>query len=403
MIPGMRLVMVALLLFAVSKTLAPANSFATSPQSSSTINERLEHRAVILFAQPVNEERPSGEDAENEPFEIETILKGGSHIRMSESIETRRLSSGKNTHVFMIEGEVDKEEPDVIHWSAALPLTKESYEDIASLPRKFDSPVERLTFFMSDLEHDDPIILSNAHLEFAIAEDETLEELKSEMDREQLREWVVDSTIAKERKRLYFIMLGICGNEDDGEWIGAKLLAEEFEFTAPAIAAWLLLCGEEALQTIDSQTFSRAGMGEEIDYVGIYNAIMAVRYAAAQSDPVFSRKRIAQSFRRILEMPTMADLVILDLLALEDWESIEQIVMLYEGEDETTWCRVPAVLFMRVCPLEEAKKHLERFKEIDEKSYQRAFMFYLDENLDSYRTRRKPNIRPRGRQLGRFC
>ena len=86
-----------------------------------------------------------------------------------------------------------------------------------------------------------------------------------------------------------------------------------------------------------------------------------------------------RSLRLLLQRPQLADLIIPDLSRAEDWESFPQIVHLFDsanGPDQTLWVRVPAVNFVRACPLPEAKKELERFATVDPDAVARAKQFY---------------------------
>jgi hypothetical protein len=69
--------------------------------------------------------------------------------------------------------------------------------------------------------------------------------------------------------------------------------------------------------------------------------------------------------------------VIPDLARWEDWESLDKLVELFRDADEKSiFVRPPVVMFVRACPLPEAKEKLKELEKIDPAAVKRANTFF---------------------------
>ena len=75
----------------------------------------------------------------------------------------------------------------------------------------------------------------------------------------------------------------------------------------------------------------------------------------------------------VLNDPDSADFVIADLARWKHWESLPQLVKLFDESDVSqSLVRTPIINFMRVCPLPDAERELVRMKQRDPSAYRRA-------------------------------
>ena len=66
-----------------------------------------------------------------------------------------------------------------------------------------------------------------------------------------------------------------------------------------------------------------------------------------------------------------------DLARFEDWTPIDKLFDLYKnGDEKTSWVRVPVVNYLRVCPLPKAKELLKECEKIDPQAVKRANTFF---------------------------
>jgi hypothetical protein len=138
------------------------------------------------------------------------------------------------------------------------------------------------------------------------------------------------------------------------------------------IGCYLTLKGPEGMPLIEDLFLKN----QKSEYPDTYAAIMALRFHGTETD-VIPRKRIVEALRCILDRPAIADLVIPDLARWEDWESLDRLVELYRNADEKSiFVRPPVVMFVKACPLPEAKEALKELEKIDPGAVKRANTFF---------------------------
>ena len=88
---------------------------------------------------------------------------------------------------------------------------------------------------------------------------------------------------------------------------------------------------------------------------------------------ILPRERLAKALRRILDRPSLADVIIPDLARWEDWSAIDRVVELFESAtEETSLLKPAAVGYLVACPLPSGAKALDRLRAIDPTAVQRA-------------------------------
>jgi hypothetical protein len=178
------------------------------------------------------------------------------------------------------------------------------------------------------------------------------------------------------RRRLYFVMLGVCGDETKD----APML-EEFMRSSDRkaksgldslIACYLTLRGEKGLPVVEELFLAN----KKADYADTYSAIMAIRFHGTEGG-IIEKKTLVASLHHMLERPELADLVIPDLARWEDWGAMDKLMELYKTADEkSSWVRVPVVNYLRACPLPRAKDLLKECEKIDPQAVKRANTFF---------------------------
>jgi hypothetical protein len=362
----------AMLVFPLAASACP---FCTAV--SQTFSEEMASMDVVVMARLKEPPPPLQEGAESDgrvvtaKFEVVKALKGVEILAGQKMIETVYFGDGKKGEVFMITG-VD---PPKLMWSTPLLLSQRAQE---YLPKLLTLPAEgpdRLTFFQDYLEDADEMLARDAYDEFAKAPYETVIGLKDRMNHDQLVAWIKHPDIPASRKRLYFVMLGVCGSKADLPMLEQLLRSEDRQAKAgldSMIACYITLAGEEGLPLIEELYLAN----KDAEYADTYSAIMAIRFHGTETE-VVPQKRLVKSLRYMLDRPQLADLVIPDLARWEDWESMPRLVNLFKTADEkSSWVRVPVINYLRACPLPEAKKYMEELEEIDPQAVKRANSFF---------------------------
>ncbi len=90
-----------------------------------------------------------------------------------------------------------------------------------------DNQVKQLEFFIEYLESTESLLSRDAYDEFAQAPYAVVVAIKNKLDREKLLKWIQDPSMPADHKRLYLVMLGICGQEKDAELIEKMLRSED--------------------------------------------------------------------------------------------------------------------------------------------------------------------------------
>jgi hypothetical protein len=101
---------------------------------------------------------------------------------------------------------------------------------------------------------------------------------------------------------------------------------------------------------------------------------MAVRIAEESGN--IKQAEAAKTFRSLLDNPEHAERVIADLARWEDWTVVDRLVELFINNDpQKVYIRPPVFRYLNRCPLPEAKKQLERLKEMDPVTAKNALAF----------------------------
>jgi hypothetical protein len=194
------------------------------------------------------------------------------------------------------------------------------------------------------------------------------------MDHNKIVEWIKNADIPASRRRLYLVMLGVCGGEADLPMLEGFIQSSDRKSKSgldALIACYLTLKGESGLPLIEQLYLAN----EKADYADTYAAIMALRFHGTEGG-VIDKKRLVKSFHYMLARPELADLVIPDLAKFEDWEVADKLFDLFKNANEkNSWVRVPVINYLRSCPLPKAKTLLQECEKLDPGAVRRANTF----------------------------
>jgi hypothetical protein len=335
-----------------------------------TLSEEMESMAIVAIGRRVT---PAGapEFGDKDPakvlFVIDEIIKGDKHVRIGQQVTQMAFKSEQPGNLYLLMA--DDAQPR--RWTTPLQITPRSREYLLKLGSLPQEGPDRLKFFYAYLEDQDEILARDAFDEFDDIAYTTLQKLQPLLQHDQLVQWIQNTDIPASRRRLYFRFLSICGSPRDlpllEKIIRSTNRRERAGFDA-AMDCYLVLRGTEGLPLIEELFLGN----KKADYADTYSAIMALRWHAAERQ-VIPRERTLASLRLMLGRPELADLVIPDLMRWEDWSAVDQVFALFKDEKEgKQWVRVPAVQYLRRCPLKEAKEHLKACERLDPAAVHRA-------------------------------
>lgn len=354
-----------------------------------TFTEEISTSDVAVIARLLKApEAPKAVDADTElpraKFAVVDVLRGEEHLSQVKTIETIYFGKAKPGEMFMVVG-VD---PPTLNWSTPLQLTRagrQYLKNVMNLSADYKSSekayAERLRFFLDYLEHPDDMLARDAYDEFARAPYGAVKLLKEQLDHDKLVGWLRDPSVAPNRRRLYFTLLGVVGDDQDIDLLEQMLQSEDRKQRAgldALIGCYITLRGKEGLPLIEDLFLKN----ESAEYADTYAAIMALRFHGTEGG-IVTREDVLKSLRCMLDRPKVADLIIPDLARWEDWESMPRLVQLFkEADDKSSWVRVPVINYLRACPKPEAEKYIAELEKIDPVAVKRARTYFAPPQPD---------------------
>lgn len=340
---------------------------------SQTLRQEMATMDGVVIAEAIAGAKQDPETGEIR-MRVTDVLAGKDYLKPGQEVEPVYYGEVEEGRRFLLTG-VD---PLQFQWSV-MPVTERGERYIKQVLLLPDDATARVKFFLDYLEDPDPMMARDAYDEFALAPYDAVKALKSDMDHDQLVEWIGDPDMPANRQRLYLTMLGVCGGSDDLPLLEKMLRADQKIAGLDAlIACYLTLAGEEGLPLINELFLTN----KKAPYTETYSAIMAIRFHGTEGG-VIPRSALLPSLHLMLERPSLADLVIADLARWGDWSQIDRLVKLFEeADDETNFIRVPVVNYIRACPEPAAEKALKRLEEIDPESVRRSNIFFAKPIVD---------------------
>lgn len=342
-----------------------------------TFGEEFANVDVVVVARlvepppPVKSASTVGDELARAKFDIDAVIKGKSLVEGTKRVETIYFGDAKLGQSFLIMG-VD---PPKLQWSTPLVLSDRGRKYMNSLLTLPKEGPERLKFFLDYLEDRDEQLARDSHDEFAKAPYEHIRGVKSLMNHDKLLAWISDADVPSNRRRLYFMMLSVCGTEKDLAFLESLMKSNDRKQKAgldAMVACYVSLKGADGLPLVEDLFLKN----DKSDYADTYAAIMALRVHGTDLD-VVPKKRLLESLAYMLDRPQLADLVIPDLARWEDWTRVDKLVKLFKESDEkTSWVRVPVINYLRACPLPEAKERIKELEKIDPVAVKRANTFF---------------------------
>ncbi len=152
---------------------------------------------------------------------------------------------------------------------------------------------------------------------------------------------------------------------------------------------YLLLTGEEGLDWLDVQYIQNANR----ELYETFAAFDAMRAMWIYGDNRISPDRLRQSLRILLDRPSLADLVILDLARWNDWSVMDRLMDMYDEEEyQDPFIKRAIVRFMLIAEkddtvvkkgelpehVKKAASNLKKLRHEDPITVQRAKRYFFD-------------------------
>ena len=177
----------------------------------------------------------------------------------------------------------------------------------------------------------------DAWAEFANSTYDEVKAVRSEMPREKLRQWIADPMMSPERLGLYGMMLGLCGDTDDAEFLQAQIGnapptgKDETRFfrygTDGLMGGYLLLTGESGVEFLE-QTRLKAGVPAD----SIHAAVQAMQFVYSYESSLIPAARLKVAMRQLLSNEELRILTVTNLARWKDWESWPELERIFNDE-----------------------------------------------------------------------
>jgi len=344
--------------------------------TSQTLSEEMASMDAVVIARLVRlpevaKTPAAGDDVPKGVFEVTDVLKGTAGVEEKKEIRTVIFEQEQVGNRFLVMG-VGR--PDVA-WTTPMKVSDRAIKYLRQLDSLPEKGPERLAFFQDYLQDPEQVLSRDAYDEFAKAPYSELQGLRDKMDHAQLLAWIEHPDTPLNRKRLYMVMLSVCGGADDLPMLEQMLRAEDRKTRAgldALVGSYLMLAGPRGMALVEDLFLKN----RQAEYADTYAAIMALRFLGTETEAV-PRPRILQGFHCLLDRPDLADLIVPDLARWEDWSQVERMVRLFKEADQNSKeVRVAIINYLRMCPRPEAKDRAEELAKIDPAAAKRAEIFF---------------------------
>jgi len=302
------------------------------PPAQPTISEQLDNSELAVLAKWEKIEKPTGELEGAEPqttFRILEVFRppkiAEPELKPGAAITVNFQRDGKPGEWMLLLRGTDAN--GLKQWNISS-VDEVSYGYVKNAPRLERPTNERLSYFLNYLEHDDPFIANDAFAEFTQAKYQDVAQLAPKFSREKLRAWLEDMSDARlMRHGFYGMLLGLCGNQDDAEYLARRIMSPPVP-DKPRLgidgmmAGYVLLTGEPGFQRIiDVKLRVTERIESEVTFV-----MTTLRFLWEYAPDRVPQEKVAAAMRLLLDDVKYAEIVIIDLARWKDWEIAPRLI-----------------------------------------------------------------------------
>ncbi|MFO0919358.1 MAG: hypothetical protein U0872_13730 [Planctomycetaceae bacterium] len=347
---GLSAAMLCALAATSSALAAPGCPFC--PPTQPTFSEQLaESDAACLVKWVSVSETKSGDEigSATTTFEVvEPVRTGNGKLSPGTKITVDFLRMGRPGELFVLFG---KTEETGIGWSAPVEVAEDSFQYIRQAPALEVPPEKRLKYFLKFLETSDSVIANDAFAEFSRAKYEDMAQLAATFPREKLRRWLESPETSKVRLGFYGLLLGLCGNDDDANFLAEQIFAP----VAPddvrlgidgMMGGYLLLTRSAGLQRLVDGKMR----DPETPSTDLFAVLNALRFTWEYCRDRLPAAELRQALELFLDRSEFAELVLPDLARWKDWSVLDRLISQY-GQDPFDYdaAKLKIIQFAQAC------------------------------------------------------
>ena len=300
------------------------------PPSQPTLAEKVAESDITLLVKWVkSESNPDDPDAGAKTvFEVVEPWRAlrGKEWKKADLAEYLYLRSGKPGDLFLLFG---RWEEDQAVWDQPVEISEVSYQYVRQAPSPEKTGPDRLKYFLRFLESADPLLAGDAFSEFSKAPYEDVVAIADVLPREKIRKWVEAESTTVMRLGFYGMLLGLCGNEDDGKFLEQRALsrprADEVRLGYDGMmGGYLLLRKQDGLKKL-----SAAKQDPELPTGELYAYLNALRFIWQYGQDRVPAPDLQAALRSLLDREDMAEVVLSDLSRARDWSVLSRLLGAY--------------------------------------------------------------------------
>lgn len=330
------------------------------PPTDATLSEKLadaDTACIVRFLESKNGEQLS---MQTTTFQIKQLMKPSNKFKVDDQIVVTFGVTANEGDTFLLMGQFKDDE---MEWSLPIEIDEVSREYVRQAPSPEVAKVDRLAYFFRFLDVANPVMSNDAFGEFARSDFEDvkllIEKLSRDKVRVKVRKWLADpNPQLVVRRAFYGMLLGLCGNNDDAEYLKREILAPIDEAKnridiGGIMGGYLLLSGPPGLQMLLKEKIDSLPPDLPLDdpRISDVDALRTtIRFLWDYCHDQFSEESLRAAMRRYLNRPESADLAIIDLARWKDWASLDQLIDDYGKEPwETETAKAKIVAFALSC------------------------------------------------------
>lgn len=253
--------------------------------------------------------------------------------------------------------------PGAPFWATKLyPATPETVafaRKLCALPPRLEPGAEpaRLRFLADYLEHPEREISDAANAEYALSSWSGVTQMAPKIGKARLKHWLSARSTPAEHRPLYFVLYSRLADPSDLPFLESELQRVEKRREAPESSA-LIVCylrvrGAAGVPRVESLARGK-DPGRKLQM------LQGLRVAVNDAG-ILPARAVLPAFRRQLNTREVAPTVLEDLTRWKDWDSLGQVLSLYENTSEL-WIRMAAVRYLKACPLPRARQALAKIR-----------------------------------------
>lgn len=234
--------------------------------------------------------------------------------------------------------------PSVFEWDLTQKVSDFTYRYIIEAPAPTSDAQQRLAYHHRFLEHADPLIAADAWGEFARCDYAQIKEFRPRLQAEPLRRWIAAKDISPERLGLYGMLLGLCGEPSDVEFLKQQIGppgTEDLRFGVEGLMGGLLLLEKETGLSFLSKTRLQNLNASTLD---CFATVQALQFVWEYEPELIPRRELRSAMHPMLERPELREIAIRDLARWEDWTIVPRLPGLYKEarQNDIGTCRAIA-------------------------------------------------------------